>query len=239
MQIRQDHLQSISDAAAQPSAGEAADSAATDDTPERVGWFRFYFDDDRWEWSPEVQKMHGYVPGSVSPTTRLVLSHKHPDDYGHIADILEEVRRNRRAFSSRHRIQDVQGRVHHVVVVGDQLYGGDGGVIGTHGFYVDVTPLERQRQQEMTAAVAEISVNRAAIEHAKGMLMMAYGIDAQAAFDLLRWRSQQTNVKLRPLAEQLVADFIALGGGETLPPRSAYDNLLLTAHDRISSDLAC
>jgi hypothetical protein len=70
------------------------------------------------------------------------------------------------------------------------------------------------------------------------MLMMTYGIDAQTAFDLLRWRSQQTNVKLRPLAEQLVADFIALGGGENLHPRSAYDNLLLTAHDRISPGLA-
>ena len=49
--------------------------------PEQVGWFRFYFDSELWEWSPEVQRMHGYEPGSVSPTTELVLSHKHPDDY--------------------------------------------------------------------------------------------------------------------------------------------------------------
>jgi ANTAR domain len=176
--------------------------------------------------------------GTMNTTTRLVLSHKHPDDYKHIAETLDEVRRARRAFSSRHRIQDVRGRVHHVVVVGDQLYGRDGVVIGTHGFYVDVTPSERRRQQEMTDAVAEIAVNRAAIDQAKGMLMMAYGIDAHTAFDLLRWRSQQANVKLRPLAEQLVADFTALGGGDTMPPRSAHDNLLLTAHDRPSQGLA-
>ena len=37
--------------------------------PQRIGWFRFYFDDDRWEWSPQVEKMHGYLPGSVTPTT--------------------------------------------------------------------------------------------------------------------------------------------------------------------------
>jgi hypothetical protein len=238
MQIRQDHLQSVSNTTAQPSAGGVADSASTAGVPERVGWFRFYFDDDRWEWSPEVQKMHGYVPGSVSPTTGLVLSHKHPEDYGHIADTLDEVRRTRRAFSSRHRIRDVQGRVHHVVVVGDLLYGDRGVVIGTHGFYVDVTPVERQRQEQVTAAVAEIAMNRAAIDQAKGMLMMTYGIDAQTAFDLLTWRSQQTNVKLRPLAEQLVADFMALGGDENLQPRSVYDNVLLTAHDRISPGLA-
>jgi hypothetical protein len=237
MLIRQDHLQSISATTRQPAAEPAADSASAEGAQERVGWFRFYFDDDRWEWSPEVQKMHGYPPGSVNPTTPIVLSHKHPDDYGHIADTLAEIRRTRRAFSSRHRILDARGHVHHVVVVGDKLLGHDGAVIGTHGFYVDVTPSENQRQQEVTAAVAEIAANRAAIDQAKGMLMMVYGIDAQTAFELLRWRSQQANVKLRPLAEQLVADFTTLGG-ESLPPRSAYDNLLLTAHERVRADLA-
>jgi hypothetical protein len=237
MQIRQDHLQSITETG-MSSTERTVDPQAPDGVADRVGWFRFYFDDQRWEWSPEVHRMHGYLPGSVCPTTELVLSHKHPDDYRQIADTLEEIRRTRRAFTSRHRIRDVQGRVHHVVVVGDQLHDDSGTVIGTHGFYLDVTPSEQELQQKMTAAVAEIAENRAAINQAKGMLMMAYGIDAEPAFDLLKWRSQQTNVKLRTLAEQVVADFRALGGGGELPPRSAYDNLLLTAHDRIDSDVA-
>ncbi|MDT5211295.1 MAG: hypothetical protein QOF67_3710, partial [Mycobacterium sp.] len=96
-----------------------ADGALAAGAPQRVGWFRFYFDDDRWEWSPQVERMHGYMPGSVTPTTEMVLTHKHPDDYRHIADTLELIRQSRRPFSSRHRIIDVQGRVHHVVVVGD------------------------------------------------------------------------------------------------------------------------
>ena len=108
--------------------------------PQRVGWFRLYFDDDRWEWSPQVEKMHGYLPGSVTPTTEMAFAHKHPDDYRHIADTLDLIRQSRQAFSSRHRIIDVQGRVHHVVVVGDLLRKDDGTVIGTHGYYVDVTP---------------------------------------------------------------------------------------------------
>ena len=239
MQIRQDHLQSVVETAASSTA-RTVDPKQPDDVTERVGWFRFYFDDQRWEWSPEVHKMHGYLPGAVCPTTALVLSHKHPDDYRQIADTLEEIRRTRRAFSSRHRIRDVQGRVHHVVVVGDQLFADNdsGTIIGTHGFYLDVTPMERERQQEVTAAVAEIAENRAAINQAKGMLMMVYGIDDESAFELLKWRSQQTNVKLRALAEQVVADFRALGGGDAMPPRSVYDNVLLTAHDRIDSDVA-
>jgi PAS domain S-box-containing protein len=201
--------------------------------PDRVGWFRYYFDDERWEWSPQVAKMHGYPDGSIEPTTDLVLSHKHPDDYRQIADTLALIRQTRQAFSSRHRIRDVNGAVHHVVVVGDQLHDDNGTVVGTHGFYIDVTPAEQARQDHLTEEIAKITENRAVIEQAKGMLMAIYGINAQAAFDLLKWRSQDSNVKLRPLAEQIVADFSSVGHDESLPARSVYDNLLLTAQDRL------
>lgn len=203
--------------------------------PDQVGWFRFYFDDERWEWSPEVELMHGYEPGTVSPTTELVLSHKHPDDYQQVASTLDDVRRHHQAFSTRHRIVDTTGRIHHVIVVADKLADEDGEVIGTHGFYVDVTPNEDRTQKRLSDAIAEIAENRATIEQAKGMLMVVYGIDSDAAFDLLRWRSQEANVKLRLLAEQVVADFVGLSQSDTSPPRSAYDNLLLTADTRIGS----
>jgi PAS domain S-box-containing protein len=203
--------------------------------PQRVGWFRFYFADERWEWSPQVQRMHGYQPGEVEPTTEIVLSHKHPDDYKQIAATLEEIRRNEQAFSTRHRIVDVQGRVHHVVVVGDRLYDNSGAVIGTHGFYVDVTPMMDQTREEMVSeAVAEIAESRGVIEQAKGMLRLVYRINAETAFELLRWRSQETNIKLRVLAEQIAADFTAQEYQDSLPPRSEFDRLLLTAHQRVS-----
>jgi PAS domain S-box-containing protein len=200
--------------------------------PQRVGWFRYYFDDDRWQWSPQVERMHGYAPGSVMPTTETVLAHKHPDDYRQVADTLELIRQTRQAFSSRHRIVDVNGRVRHVVVVGDQLHDDEDNVIGTHGFYIDVTPAERARQDQITAAVTRIAERRASIEQAKGMLMVIYEIDEGAAFELLKWRSQETQVKLRSLAEQIIGDFTALRHNGRMPPRSTYDNLLLTAHQR-------
>jgi len=56
----------------------AVEQALAGGTPQRVGWFRFYFEDQRWEWSEQVQRMHGYQPGTVTPTTELVLAHKHP-----------------------------------------------------------------------------------------------------------------------------------------------------------------
>ena len=42
------------------------------------------------------------------------------------------------------------------------------------------------------------------------MLMLIYRITADSAFELLKWRSQECNVKLRVLAEQIVKDFLDL-----------------------------
>jgi fructose-specific component phosphotransferase system IIB-like protein len=204
--------------------------------PQRIGWFRFYFADERWEWSPQVEHMHGYQPGTVHPTTDLVLSHKHPDDYGQVAATLDEIRRTAGAFSTRHRIIDTRGNVHHVVVVGDQIFDADGEVIGTHGFYVDVTPtVEEVHHESVSEAVAEIAEARSGIEQAKGMLMLIYRINADSAFELLKWRSQETNTKLRALAEQIAKDFLDLPYDEVLPARAVYDRLLLTAHYRVES----
>ncbi len=201
--------------------------------PQRVGWFRFYFADERWEWSEQVQILHGYQPGTVTPTTELVLSHKHPDDYQQVAATLDEMRRTHRTFSTRHRIIDTRDNIHEVVVIGDQLNDDSGRLIGTHGFYVDVTPTAAMTKAIVSAALTEITENRSVIEQAKGMLMLIYRVDADAAFELLRWRSQESNVKLRVLAEQLLADYAALTYEEVLPPRSTFDHLLLTAHQRV------
>lgn len=215
---------------------DTIEQALAGGSPQRVGWFRFYFADERWEWSEQVQRLHGYEPGTVVPTTQLVLSHKHPDDYLQVAATLDEIRRTHRTFSTRHRIIDTRQKVHDVIVIGDQLHDDDGIVIGTHGFYVDVTETRRGREELVSAAVAEIAENRAVIEQAKGMLMLIYRISGESAFDLLKWRSQETNVKLRVLADQVLADFAELSYEETLPPRATFDHLFLTAHLRVAAD---
>lgn len=224
----------MSDELSEEEADAELEQALAGGTPQHVGWFRFYFADERWEWSPQVAQMHGYEPGEITPTTEIILSHKHPDDYRQVAATLEEIRRTAQAFSTRHRIIDVQQHVHHVVVIGDQLCDDNGVVVGTHGFYVDVTSSIRQeREHSLTVAVVEIAENRSVIEQAKGMLMLVYRLNADAAFDVLKWRSQENNVKLRALAQQVVVDFGTLDFDKTLPARSVYDRLLLTAHQRI------
>ena len=90
------------------------------------------------------------------------------------------------------------------------------------------------RESSFTAAVAEFAAHRAVIEQVKGILMMVYSIGASAAFDLLKWRSQEANVKLRMLAQQLLADFLTLIADKTVPSQATFDQLLLTAHERIT-----
>ena len=88
----------------------------------------------------------------------------------------------------------------------------------------------------LPAAFAEFAESRAVIEQAKGMLVLLYGVDDESAFDMLRRRSQSTNVKLRTLAEQLVFDYRALSNGEALPSRLVYEKTLMTVHERITRD---
>jgi PAS domain S-box-containing protein len=196
----------------------------------RVGSFRYLAHENRWEWSDAVALMHGYQPGSVTPTTELILSHKHPDDKPTVAELIEQVRAHGVPFSSRHRIIDTNGKIHVVVVVGDRLFDDDGEVAGTAGFYVDITSeFDADMQHSLDEFVTTISESRAVINQAIGILMLAYGVSAERAFDILSWRSQESNVKLRNLAAQFVS---GVTGAALLPPEasSRIDHLLLTAH---------
>lgn len=59
----------------------------------------------------------------------------------------------------------------------------------------------------MTDAVIEINAGR---EPICGILMLINRANSDAAFGVLRWRSQECNEKLRKLAEQLLADIEGL-----------------------------
>jgi PAS domain S-box-containing protein len=203
---------------------------------DRVGSFSYLSGPDRWEWSDAVARMHGYEPGTVTPTTQLILSHEHPDDQPAVSEVIDQVLRHGAAFSSRHRIIDTAGREHVVVVVGDKMLDVTGRVVGTTGFYVDITEdFEADLQKSVTEAVAAVQQRRAMIQQAIGIIRMAYGVSAERAFEVLKWRSQQTNVKLRTIAEQIVEQLVAQPPAAEL--RSHVDHVLLRAHHRIPSSL--
>lgn len=209
---------------------QAQDGRRTKEWP-CVGSFSFLARENRWEWSDEVARMHGYQPGTVEPTTELVLSHKHPDDKPTVAELIEQVRRHGAPFSSRHRIIDTHGEVHVVVVVADRMYGPGGEVTGTSGFYVDVTDeFDADLQHSVDQVVATLDESRAVINQAIGIMMLTHGVSAKRAFDVLTWRSKQTNVKVRTIAARFVAA-AAASDLLSVADRNHIDHLLLTAHE--------
>jgi hypothetical protein len=93
---------------------------------------------------------------------------------------------------------------------------------------------DRSREQAITAAVGHICDKRAIIEQVKGILMCVYDIDADVAFEVLRRHSQDSNVKLRKLALQLMADFRReMSGDGSGLSRAAVNRILHKAHERV------
>ncbi|NMO02988.1 ANTAR domain-containing protein [Gordonia sp. TBRC 11910] len=211
-----------------------ADAASFD-----VGQFWYSFDDDHWEWSDEVARMHGYTSAAdVTPTTTLMLAHKHPDDKVRVEELIARIRTTREPFSSSHRLITCSGATLPVLVVADVETDDAGEPIGTTGYYIALSDHEAlaeaadvvhdELRRTVHEQVEEALARRLAIEQAKGVLKLIYRLDDQQAFELLKWRSQATNVKLRDLAEAIC---------ETLPTielpsaaRTQFDHVLLTAH---------
>lgn len=195
----------------------------------RVGSFSYSFDSGAWGWSDEVAAMHGYRPGETMPTTDGLIEHVHPDDRAEVEDAVAEMRATRTGFSSRHRIVDTAGNVHSVAVIGGIFRGRDGAPAGTSGFYLDLDVIcddeEDVVREQVSEHVQEFRENHAPIEQAKGMLMAMYGIDGDRAFDVLRWRSQHENRKLREVARTVVAAAAAMPVPETV--RREFDLVVL------------
>ncbi|MFI6365147.1 PAS and ANTAR domain-containing protein [Nocardia sp. NPDC050630] len=202
--------------------------------PLKVGRFRYWFGTRRWEWSAEVAQMHGH-PADIEPTTTLLLSHKHPEDRDRVEALIVSVE-DGGAFTSRHRIIDTAGRVREVLVLSEPMVDEDGAVTGTQGYYIDLSDaVDDYRQGVLDDVLPQLVDARAVIEQAKGALMLAYGISAEQAFQVLRWRSQETNIKLRTVAQRVVAELSNMGGND-VKLRSRLDHVLLTLHNGIDPD---
>lgn len=178
-------------------------------TSTNVGRFRFGAATDRWWWSDHMFLIHGMQPGDVVPTRELLLTHVQRDARSMVAQTLARCADEPDPQACDYGLLDMSGTLRRVVlaVAGD----GDGEVTG---FLVDVTGaldalLAERVNTELTLALE----SHAAIDQAKGILMLTYGVDADAAFGILKQSSQRHNTRLRELAGRVVA--VAAGGLES------------------------
>jgi hypothetical protein len=184
-----------------------------------VGHYTYIVADGSWTWSEGVYAMHGYAPREVPATTEVLLHHKHPDDRDRTFAVLESAVANGEPFSCYHRVIDRNQRVRSVLSVGRGVKDAQGKVERVEGYFVDLTEVRRdETQAEVDLALARIAQNRAVIDQAKGMLMLATGDDADEAFARLRHYSQHTNLKLHDIARRLVEAIGPRQGGEGVVP---------------------
>jgi PAS domain S-box-containing protein len=190
-----------------------------------VGRYRLELATGQWAWSDEVYVMHGFEPGQIVPTTPLMLSH--PDDRARVDGLLRRAAETGQPFSSVHRIRDAQGKTRTLAVTGQgRRDPATGRVTELFGYFIDVTESHREAAaRDATASIQASAERRAVIEQAKGVLMVVYGIDEEAAFDLLRQASNLANIAVRDIAYSLVHLFS--GPGVTaFPTREAIDEFL-------------
>lgn len=170
-----------------------------------TGRFSYDTSTGKWDWDDDVFLIHGLVPGAVTPTTELVLASKHPDDRERVRALLDRVARTGEPFSISYRLICADGVERRVVLVGEGGDRDDDEPATIEGYYIDLThDFEEESEEYAQQAVAASAESRAVIEQAKGALMLAYGLDSDQAFAMLRWWSRNRNVKVRELAERVV-----------------------------------
>lgn len=198
-----------------------------------VGRYTFDLIHDRWDWSPEIYTMHGYQPGEVVPSTQLLLEHTHPDDRARVEESFGTCLHAGQAFTCYHRMTDTRQRLRRVLILGEGLRDDDG---QTTGYLIDLSGTHAEEVRIDTEQHVRAALDgRLVIEQAKGALMQCYGVDAETAWQLLRKKSQQHNVKVRDLAAWILEDIFA----QQQPPRLNQERAERLLHTLIERHTAC
>ncbi|WP_456788107.1 ANTAR domain-containing protein [Cellulomonas sp. P5_C5] len=195
-------------------------------TSTQVGSFRFGAATGRWWWSDHMFLIHGMQPGDVVPTRELLLTHVQREERAAVGDALDRCVGEGEPLACDYLLVDMTGALRRVVlaVAGE----GDGDMTG---FLVDVSPayaalLAERVNAELTLALE----SHAAIDQAKGILMLTYGVDEDAAFGILKESSQRHNTRLRELARRVVE--VAARGLESTTSELLDETLCGTSADQ-------
>jgi hypothetical protein len=153
-------------------------------------------------------RLFGVAPDPALPCLLVLLDHIRPADRPGLAEALAG------ACSGRTFVLELQAarpgaRPPSLVLIGEPIHDGDGAVLGVEGLCAEVTETRRteeDRTHELEAEVAQMRAamaSRAAIEQAKGILMLLTSCGDQVAFDLLAHISSHTHRKVREVAQAI------------------------------------
>ncbi|WP_432547314.1 ANTAR domain-containing protein [Kineococcus sp. SYSU DK004] len=159
----------------------------------------------RWWWSAGTNAVHGGERRWTALTADRVRDLYGPAGWQHLLGAVRTCALHGEPFAVQVPVE-VEGAPRAVVVTG----AADPERPGTplrrvRGHVVDVASgadrwVGQRVQEQLEVALA----SRTVIDQAKGALMLAYGVDADEAFGLLKWYSMHSQVKLSVLAQRLV-----------------------------------
>ena len=182
--------------------------AAPHDAATPVGRYRCDRRGENWWWSPEMFRLYGLAPDPALPCLQLLLDHVDPGDRPPLAEAVAGACSGR-AFALE--LHTVSPGTHppSLVLIGEPAHDGDGAVLGVEGLCVEVTGGRRGEEDcvgELETEVAQLRAamaSRAAIEQAKGILMLLTTCGDRVAFELLAHISSHTHRKVREVAQAI------------------------------------
>ncbi len=198
--------------------------------PEHIGRYTYDVRTERWWWSDTFGRILGFEPGEAQASLAVLAAHLRPDAMDRGVEALQHVFETGEPFTLHSRMVDQHGRTRTVLLAGHGE-GTDGAAVEKVGGYlIDLTDASRDASRvDVQEALAGALDHRAVIEQAKGVLMVAHGVDADEAFQLLRSYSQDSNIKVRDLADRLV-ELVARDGD----PNEEFLRRVLSIFDRVA-----
>jgi hypothetical protein len=153
--------------------------------------------------------LHGLPPDASQPDTETYLRYQHAEDRGRLLAAMSSACSSGRDFALETRIIRTDGRERDVVLVGECRTDDRGAVTAIEGMAIDISECHppgspTDRAQALQAEVEQLRAamaSRAAIEQAKGILMLLTSCSDQVAFDLLAHISSHTHRKVRDIAQ--------------------------------------
>lgn len=171
-----------------------------------VGRYRCDRRGENWWWSPEMFQLHGLASDGLLPCLQLLLDQVDPADRPRVTQALAAACTGR-SFSLELRAVRPGDPPRTLVLVGEPRPDVNGDVAGVEGVCIDLTQgrrgTEEDRVRELETEVVQMRAamaSRAAIEQAKGILMLLTSCGDQVAFDLLAHISSHTHRKVREVA---------------------------------------
>jgi hypothetical protein len=162
--------------------------------------------------------LHGHEVGSAEPGIQLLLDSQHPSDRRRTAQALAAACAGR-SFALEVKVMRPGTPARTVVLVGEPQVDPSGAVTAVDGVCVDLTDGRRSAEGEhvhdLETEVVQLRTamaSRAAIEQAKGILMLLTSCSDQVAFDLLAHISSHTHRKVREVAVAITESASGHGG---------------------------